>query len=102
MIMWGSTRPAIKATTRAAILAGLLVNDDHMLTTSLEKRVAARRRKWKVEKEERKNGDWTTGKGRREEFLTLGKKTPMRTMKTQTERRRTKSKFREAAVADVM
>jgi len=41
------------------------------------------------------------GERRREEFLTLGKVLPTRTIKTQTERRRTNSTLREAAVADV-
>lgn len=55
MIMWGSTRTAIRATTRAAILAGLLLNDKDILT-SLEKSVAVRMEKWRM-----KNGEWTTG-----------------------------------------
>lgn len=95
MIMWGSTRAAIVATSRAIILQ---LNEPDILTY-LEKSTAVRREEWRMEKVERDNGE-----GRREECQTLGKGSPKLTMKTQTERRKTShsSALRKAAVTDVM
>lgn len=77
MIMWGSTRAAIVATSRTIILQ---LNEQDILT-NLEKSVAVRREEWRMEK-----GD--NGEGRREECQTLGKGSPKLTMKTQTKRRK--------------
>lgn len=52
MIMWGSTRAAIVATSRTIILQ---LNEQDILT-NLEKSTAARREEWRMEKVERDNG----------------------------------------------
>lgn len=96
MIMWGSTRAAMVATRRAIILAGLLLNEEDILT-NLEKSAAVGREERIMEKRRTGNREC-----RREEFRTLGKRSPTLTMKTQTERRKSNSTMREAAVADVM